>query len=495
MCGIRKFRCQTLDALLPYSSNLEEPVHTDIEGSNFYPTDPQSEVARVDISPLTMAPLSQPPSDSNSNERIPESREAGFISKRKREKNKFSSPILTAGGEIRHFVTHNYIDRSNMSPDVLGREADFLFKKQTAGANNKRSITKRQQAFPLKLHIMLHEVEKKNLTNVVSWLPHGRAFAVHDIKRFKTEVMGKYFQQSKITSFHRQLNLYDFVRITAGLDRGAYYHEYCMRGKPHAIEYMSRTKVKGTKIRGSSSPEDEPNFYDMDPVNPPPYGVSGKHVKNDSCVNKNQTSLKRSSTDEQLALSSSLRQVSRSSSIDLSSASLGVPNSLPQDGSCPNIENCTVRSECQVLKEQQIATNIECEKSGIQKALSPQPLRAFPLTPPQTFNASRLSTDCFVSVTPKTPTPVSLPSTPSSSRGKRLNETKSDPVLDNMVSSMNWNKTSNYPNLLVHKFENWETDGDSLLGDAKHDKDFVYSLNEQPEETLMEYTCDLLMNL
>ena len=206
-------------------------------------------------------------------------------------KRKTQKPGLTARGKKRQFVSHNYVDRAHEFDDVLGPEAEALYEaRQFMDINGQRATStssphviidpnveqtttskKRHIPFPFKLHIMLYQVEKNDLQDIISWLPHGRAFAIHSIEKFKTIVMGKYFQQSKVTSFHRQLNLYGFVRITVGNDQGGYYNEYFLRGKPSAAERIVRTKVKGTKIRAASSPEDEPNFYLMEPVNPPNY--------------------------------------------------------------------------------------------------------------------------------------------------------------------------------------------------------------------------------
>ena len=52
--------------------------------------------------------------------------------------------------------------------------------------------------------------------------------------------MPKYFRQSKLTSFQRQLNLYGFSRITAGADRGGYYHELFLRNKVFLCQNMVR---------------------------------------------------------------------------------------------------------------------------------------------------------------------------------------------------------------------------------------------------------------
>jgi hypothetical protein len=111
--------------------------------------------------------------------------------------------------------------------------------------------------FPDKLHHMLTEVSKEGLDHIVSWQPHGRCFVVHKAKEFVTTVMPKYFRQTKLTSFQRQLNLYGFCRLTSGKDRGGYYHELFLNGRPFLCKRMMRTRIKGTGIKAASSPSTE----------------------------------------------------------------------------------------------------------------------------------------------------------------------------------------------------------------------------------------------
>ena len=62
--------------------------------------------------------------------------------------------------------------------------------------------------FPLKFHRVLDEIKHEGMDSIVSWVSHGRAFKIHNPSMFVTDVMPRFFSQSKYTSFQRQLNLY-----------------------------------------------------------------------------------------------------------------------------------------------------------------------------------------------------------------------------------------------------------------------------------------------
>jgi hypothetical protein len=55
---------------------------------------------------------------------------------------------------------------------------------------------------------MLEATEREGLADVVSFFSHGRAFAIHKPRRFVQEIMPRFFRQTRLTSFQRQLNLY-----------------------------------------------------------------------------------------------------------------------------------------------------------------------------------------------------------------------------------------------------------------------------------------------
>lgn len=143
---------------------------------------------------------------------------------------------------------------------------------------NRRTRGGVTEPFPEKLHRMLAEVEERGESDVISFLPHGRAFVIHHAERFCREIMPRYFKQSRLSSFQRQLNLYGFTRITSGSDVGGYYHELFLQGRPALAIHMRRVGVPQSEKAnrrgrpsphaaiGSSTTATAPDFYNMQPV-------------------------------------------------------------------------------------------------------------------------------------------------------------------------------------------------------------------------------------
>lgn len=124
----------------------------------------------------------------------------------------------------------------------------------------------RTGTFPQKLHQMLSDLEmEEGGSDIASFLPHGRAFAIHKPRDFVKDVMPRYFRMSRFSSFQRQLNLYDFQRITEGCDKGAYFHDLFVQGRPVLCTMMKRNKIKGVKKNastGNSVSKDEDSSHD-----------------------------------------------------------------------------------------------------------------------------------------------------------------------------------------------------------------------------------------
>ncbi|KAL7519164.1 hypothetical protein ACHAWX_003958 [Stephanocyclus meneghinianus] len=96
-------------------------------------------------------------------------------------------------------------------------------------------------------------------------MPHGRCFVIHQSEVLATEVLPRFFNQTKFLSFIRQLNLWGFKRLTRGVDGKAYYHELFLRGRPYLALRLKRMKIKGRGFKPIPNPTGEPNFYNRFP--------------------------------------------------------------------------------------------------------------------------------------------------------------------------------------------------------------------------------------
>lgn len=76
--------------------------------------------------------------------------------------------------------------------------------------------------FPQKLMAVL---DNDQLSDIITWLPHGKGFIILQKKKFAAEVMPIYFKHSKFTSFTRKLNRWGFTRVPRGTEAGSYYHK------------------------------------------------------------------------------------------------------------------------------------------------------------------------------------------------------------------------------------------------------------------------------
>jgi len=156
-------------------------------------------------------------------------------------------------------VRHDYHDYSNTSYD------DFM---QSHPHRKRARELKYHPPFPCCLHAVLKSVDLSAQDDVISWCCHGRAFIVHNPGEFSQRIMPFFFRQTKFSSFQRQLNIYDFKRLTKGPDAGAYYNELFLRGREDLCPAMNRQKIKGTRHKGANNPDEEPDFYSMPPLDP-----------------------------------------------------------------------------------------------------------------------------------------------------------------------------------------------------------------------------------
>jgi len=103
----------------------------------------------------------------------------------------------------------------------------------------------RLASFPRKLHELLMDLEKfPEGKQLASFLPHGQSFVIFRPKEFAKFILPKYFSMTSYASFQRQLNLYEFQRISTGPDKGSYHHKLFVRSQPNMCELMKRNKKR-----------------------------------------------------------------------------------------------------------------------------------------------------------------------------------------------------------------------------------------------------------
>lgn len=117
--------------------------------------------------------------------------------------------------------------------------------------------------FPWRLHEMLRDCENQGRDDIVSWLPHNKAFKVYKVTEFVGQILPQYFKQTKYKSFQRQLNLWGFERITEnGAEKGAYFHKNFLRDQPDLCRLLTRqraSKKSSQQAKQSSSPTKQVN--------------------------------------------------------------------------------------------------------------------------------------------------------------------------------------------------------------------------------------------
>jgi hypothetical protein len=105
--------------------------------------------------------------------------------------------------------------------------------------------------FPLRLHRLLDSTEKTGKSCIVSWLPGGKSFRVHDRAVFANKVLPLFFGTSKYKSYQRNLNLWGFRTVPKGPEKGRCFHPRFQKGLPNLCHSMERVTVKGAAAKRS----------------------------------------------------------------------------------------------------------------------------------------------------------------------------------------------------------------------------------------------------
>jgi HSF-type DNA-binding len=128
--------------------------------------------------------------------------------------------------------------------------------------------------FPVKLHFMVESCSASTyFSDIIRWLPHGRAFVFFNRDRLVRKVLPAFFEgQHKFASFQRQLNQYGIFKLSGShADKGAvYYHELFLRNRPDLCKLIlpGRQETTGNSTRRKRQQHSGPDFSNMAPLKP-----------------------------------------------------------------------------------------------------------------------------------------------------------------------------------------------------------------------------------
>lgn len=107
---------------------------------------------------------------------------------------------------------------------------------------------------------LLQVISTEAYSDIISWLPHGRGFAILDRERFSNTILPRYFDGAKFPSFTRRLKRWSFVRVPRGPELGAYYNNNFVRDLPGLVrEIMCKTNKQVGDVKKKNVENARPN--------------------------------------------------------------------------------------------------------------------------------------------------------------------------------------------------------------------------------------------
>ena len=114
--------------------------------------------------------------------------------------------------------------------------------------------------FPVRLFTMLNDADEQGFSHIISWNNEGNGFLVKDKDAFMATILPRYAKNcTKYKSYQRQLNLYGFLRIEKGPNKGTVYHELFQRGDKRKVNLIERdtSPVKSRSAIATASKKKE----------------------------------------------------------------------------------------------------------------------------------------------------------------------------------------------------------------------------------------------
>lgn len=125
------------------------------------------------------------------------------------------------------------------------------------------STIRPEHNFLFRLRVMLNDASREGNQLIVSWLPHGKGFTIHDRSSFTDVILPRYFK-GKFTSLRQALRNHGFAQMGGcSWDEGGHYHKFFCRDDPLMCQGLTQEQMKRAMPNYVPSTE-EPNFYGDD---------------------------------------------------------------------------------------------------------------------------------------------------------------------------------------------------------------------------------------
>lgn len=141
-------------------------------------------------------------------------------------------------------------------------ENDFNNKERSAIDKLQLNPTKLRGRVPEDIRDMLDQAKAERADHVVSWLLHGRAFAIHNRSEFMERFLPRFFNVKKFEYFSDVIRNWGFVRLRESNDKGAFYHKLFRRDDPRATLHLSRKQMKASMSEWRTPDDKEPDLYE-----------------------------------------------------------------------------------------------------------------------------------------------------------------------------------------------------------------------------------------
>lgn len=174
------------------------------------------------------------------------------------------SHLVEAATALTRLVDVASPEATKEAPAQLGQLQQSVVSDDDSSSSRRKSASTpvaSKEIFPRRLMSILSD---PSVSDVISWLPHGRSFVIIRPDFLSDRVLSKYFastdprSSTKYSSFTRKLNRWGFRQATRGPDTGAFHHPLFRRDQTDLCLDMvcqKSRKPRGTKSTDETKPE------------------------------------------------------------------------------------------------------------------------------------------------------------------------------------------------------------------------------------------------